>query len=278
MNKPRADSEDESRPLDPADEVRLRNATRRGFAIAGVSILSGYGAWRWLTTSSGDEGLSWPLRRVIQGNERLARATFQPNRLARDFGPNTPVGSRVNGMIGMDVGFLADLADPSAWRLSVTGGAAGRGNRMISLAEIKALPRFEQRTELKCIEGWSMVVHWAGARLADLAAITGLASRSGAPYDPSRSPKDLYDYVGMATRDGGYHVGLDSPSALHPQTLLCYEMNGQPLSTDHGAPLRLAIPLKYGIKNIKQVQTIRFTDRRPDDYWAKLGYDYHAGH
>jgi len=82
----------------------------------------------------------------------------------------------------------------------------------------------------------------------------------------------------MATPDGGYYVGLDSPSAFHPQTLLCYEMNGRRLSPNHGAPLRLVIPLKYGIKNIKKIGTIRFTDRRPDDYWAKLGYDYFAGH
>ena len=80
-------------------------------------------------------------------------------------------------------------------------------------------------------------MHWAGARLADLAAASGLASASGRPYDPGRPPDDLLPYVGMATPDGGYYVGLDMPSALHPQTLLCYEMNGEPLSAEHGAPL-----------------------------------------
>jgi DMSO/TMAO reductase YedYZ molybdopterin-dependent catalytic subunit len=67
-------------------------------------------------------------------------------------------------------------------------------------------------------------------------------------------------------------------SALHPQTLLCYEMGGQPLTPDHGAPLRLVIPVKYGIKNLKQIGTIRFTDHRPADYWAERGYDWYAGH
>ena len=51
-----------------------------------------------------------------------------------------------------------------------------------------------------------------------------------------------------------------------------------PLTPEHGAPLRLAIPLKYGIKNIKRIGTIRFTDARPADYWAERGYDWYAGH
>jgi DMSO/TMAO reductase YedYZ molybdopterin-dependent catalytic subunit len=82
----------------------------------------------------------------------------------------------------------------------------------------------------------------------------------------------------METPDGGYYIGLDRESALHPQTLLCYEMNGEPLTSDHGAPLRLVIPVKYGIKHIKRIGTIRFTRERPADYWAVQGYVWYAGH
>ena len=57
-------------------------------------------------------------------------------------------------------------------------------------------------------------------------------------------------------------------SMLHPQTLLCYERNGAPLSQEHGAPLRLVIPVKYGVKNIKRIGTIRYCTQRPADYWA----------
>jgi DMSO/TMAO reductase YedYZ molybdopterin-dependent catalytic subunit len=81
----------------------------------------------------------------------------------------------------------------------------------------------------------------------------------------------------MATPDEEYYVGLDMKSALHPQTLLAWEMNGKPLELSHGAPLRLVIPVKYGIKNIKRIGTIRFTDQRPGDYWAEEGYDWFAG-
>jgi DMSO/TMAO reductase YedYZ molybdopterin-dependent catalytic subunit len=66
-------------------------------------------------------------------------------------------------------------------------------------------------------------------------------------------------------------------SALHPQSLLAYEMNGQPLEDRHGAPLRLVIPVKYGIKNLKRIGRIEYTNSRPADYWAEQGYDYYSG-
>ena len=62
------------------------------------------------------------------------------------------------------------------------------------------------------------------------------------------------------------------------RTLLCYEMNNQPLALEHGAPLRLVTPLKYGIKHIKRIGKITFTDQRPADFWAERGYDWYAGH
>jgi DMSO/TMAO reductase YedYZ molybdopterin-dependent catalytic subunit len=131
--------------------------------------------------------------------------------------------------------------------------------------DIRALPKVEMTTELRCIEGWSDIVHWGGARFADFAA----------RYRVSEPDPDLA--VSMETPDGAYYVGLDLPSAMHPQTLLCYEMNGKPLEPAHGAPLRLVIPVKYGIKNIKRIGRIRFMTKKPDDYWAERGYDWYAG-
>lgn len=81
----------------------------------------------------------------------------------------------------------------------------------------------------------------------------------------------------MATPSGEYFVGLDMKSAMHPQTLLAYEKDGKPLDDDHGAPLRLVIPVKYGIKNIKRIGLIQYTDKKPSDYWANDGYDWFAG-
>lgn len=147
----------------------------------------------------------------------------------------------------------------------------------VTLEQIRALPKTEIVTELKCIEGWSTIVHWAGVTLADFLQKYPPATRSGKPFDRNNIA-DLPEYVSLETPDGAYYVGLDMASALHPQTLLCYEMNGKPLELEHGAPLRLAIPVKYGIKNIKNIGKIKFTNERPRDYWAEQGYDWYAGH
>jgi DMSO/TMAO reductase YedYZ molybdopterin-dependent catalytic subunit len=54
-------------------------------------------------------------------------------------------------------------------------------------------------------------------------------------------------------------------------------MNDKPLTPEHGAPLRLIIPVKYGIKSIKLITHIAYTAERPGDYWAEQGYDWYAG-
>jgi len=261
------------RPESESLEPRLRRLSRRGFAYASAAALAGLAGWRWLVTRTAEDGLPWPLRRALEFDERVARGLFRPSRRSPEFPRSAARMPRINGSIGI----VSDL-DLSAWRLQIIGAAGGRAPRLLTLDDVKALPRVEMTTELRCIEGWSDVVHWAGARLADLASVTGLATRSGRPTDPHGNTADLLDYAALETPDGDYYVGLDMASALHPQTLLCYEVDGRPLTPEHGAPLRLVIPVKYGIKNLKRIGTIRFTDVRPADYWAERGYDWYAGH
>jgi DMSO/TMAO reductase YedYZ molybdopterin-dependent catalytic subunit len=81
----------------------------------------------------------------------------------------------------------------------------------------------------------------------------------------------------METPNGDYYCGYDIKAARHAQSLLVTEMGGQPLLQEHGAPLRLHMPIKYGYKQIKRIGLIAYTDQKPDDYWTKLGYDWYAG-
>lgn len=262
---------------DQAVEQEMRRLSRRSFLWGATAVAAGLGGWGWLSTRREDDGILWPLRRGLEINEQLARDYFRNTRLAPTFSRALAKEPRVNGDIGLE-----DELDAANWQLNVTGLAATNENEKseleLTLDSIKALPRVEMVTELKCIEGWSVVVHWAGARFADFINAYRPATRSGEPSDPQRNPQDLVRYVSLTSEDGSYYVGLEMESALHPQTLLCYEMNGAPLTSDHGAPLRLAIPVKYGIKNIKRIGTIHFTDQRPADYWAERGYDWYAGH
>ena len=238
-------------------EDRIRAMSRRSFLWGALAVGATVGGVKWIGSRRPENGAVWPLRRALQTNEAIWRDAFDPDKMARTFPRERARAIRVNGRYGLSEGF-----DPANWKLNVQGLG---GNAAFTLDQIKQLPRVEMTTELKCIEGWATVVHWGGARLGD--------------FVKAHAPKDfqLPEYVGLQTPDGGYYVGLEMPAALHPQTLLCYEMNGQPLALEHGAPLRLVTPLKYGIKNLKRIGTMSFTNLRPDDYWAQRGYDYYAG-
>jgi DMSO/TMAO reductase YedYZ molybdopterin-dependent catalytic subunit len=232
----------------------MRQLTRRSFLTGAAAAAAGLGGWTWLRTRPEEDGIPWPLRRVLRFNEGLARTAFRDGSEAPTFPADVAEEPRVNGRYG-----LAQAPDPRSWRLRVQGPGGRELN--LRLDDVLRLPRVEHVTELKCIEGWSTVVRWAGVRFRDFAE----HYRLDAPY------------VGLETPDREYYVGLDAPAALHPQTLLCHEMNGEPLTAGHGAPLRLVIPVKYGIKNLKQIGTIRFAEDRPADYWAERGYDWYAG-
>jgi DMSO/TMAO reductase YedYZ molybdopterin-dependent catalytic subunit len=249
----------------------MRRLTRRSFITGAAAGLAGLAGWLSLRYAGPEDGLPWPLRRVLELNERLANGYFRDSRLAPSFPAEQAGEPRVNGSIG-----LARTADLSKWRLHVRNEASSLFS--LTLADIKALPRVKMVTELKCVEGWSQVVSWTGVSLGDFAAHYKLATRSGDRPDPAGRAADLLQYAGLATPDGSYFVGMDAKSVFHPQTLLAYEMNGQPLNVGHGAPLRLISAVKYGYKSLKCVGTITFTDRRPPDYWAQRGYDWYAGH
>ena len=253
-------------------EKRMHQMSRRSFLSGAVAVGAAYGGWHWLSSRRSDGGVQWPFRRVLDTNGQLAQDYFSSARLAPTFLKSQISEERTNGDIG-----LGDDFDPKDWNLSVMGLASGEP-LTLSLHDIKKLPRVEMTTELKCIEGWSVIVHWAGARFADFAAKYPPSTQSGDAPNVKTKPEDLVSYVSLATPDGGYYVGMDMPSALHPQTLLCYEMNGKPLTAEHGAPLRLVTPVKYGIKHIKRIGTIEYSNNRPADYWAEQGYDWYAGH
>jgi DMSO/TMAO reductase YedYZ molybdopterin-dependent catalytic subunit len=253
----------------PAAEAHLRRLTRRGFLTAAATTAAGLAAWRWLSTAAGDEDLPWPLRRMLRFNQAACEMFLPPRRLAPTFADEAVQGRpRLNGLVGLQGNV------PDKWRLRIQHEGQGV-EQAIGLDALRALPRVDLVTELKCVEGWSQVMHFGGVRLADF------IERFGATAPPAgranANPADSYRYVYVATPDEGYYVGLDMASAMHPQTILCDTMNWEPINRQHGAPLRLYLAVKYGFKSLKRVGLIRLTNQRPADYWGERGYDWYAG-
>ncbi|HEY5214311.1 MAG TPA: molybdopterin-dependent oxidoreductase [Acidobacteriaceae bacterium] len=150
---------------------------------------------------------------------------------------------------------------------SYSGLDIGTPGLLLAMGDLMKLPKVTFCTQFKCIEGWSVITQWGGYRLRDLMEM----------YPPEKVGGREPRYVYMETPDGNYYCGFDMKAARHPQSLLVTEMSGQPLTQVHGAPLRLHMPIKYGYKQIKRIGLIAYTDRKPDDFWRKLGYDWYAG-
>jgi hypothetical protein len=241
------------------DSATIRNRSLLAFLFFFLFIVSCISAWKWLYRQPEDNGTPQPLRAVLNTNEKVFTSLFANNHLARSFAIKDAVPRvRVNGDAGM-----GDDFDANSWKLQLIRNAGD--TQFISLDEIKVLPKTELVFDFKCIEGWSQVTHWAGVKFTDFVKRYGLDAQS------------QLRFTGLSTPDNKYYVGIDNKSMLHPQTILCYEMNGQPLPMNQGFPLRLIITVKYGVKNIKRIGSIYFGNQRPPDYWYERGYDYYGG-
>ena len=159
-----------------------------------------------------------------------------------------------------------DVDDPEVdlehWSLSVGGAAQKPGN--YTLTQVRMLPKYTQNTRHVCVEGWDVIGNFSGARLSDFLKLIGADMTSR--------------FITVDCADG-YYESLDMATALHPQTLLCYDMYGQPLTREHGAPLRLTIPTKIGYKQAKYLMTLDVTHVLPErrSYWGDKGYSWYGG-
>ena len=198
------------------------------------------------------------LRHFQKFNDWFQAKIFDPHHLAREYAEQelTPVdGFRVNGKDDE-----SPDVDIEAWTLRVEGLVAKPGS--YTLKEIASLPKRVMNTRHYCVEGWSMIPRWGGTPLHQLLEYVGADTRA--------------KFVGVECADD-YTTSYDMPSALHPQTLLCYEAYDKPLTLDHGAPLRVVIPTKLGYKSAKWVQKLTVTNEMPGGYWEDQGYDWFAG-
>jgi DMSO/TMAO reductase YedYZ molybdopterin-dependent catalytic subunit len=135
-----------------------------------------------------------------------------------------------------------------------------------------------QITRHDCVEGWSAIGQWTGVQLARVLALAGPLPQ--ARHVVFRCADDL---GGTGDARGFYYESLDFFDAYHPQTILAYAMNGQPLAVAHGAPLRLRVERQLGYKHAKYVMRIQLVDRidaiagGKGGFWEDRGYAWYAG-
>jgi DMSO/TMAO reductase YedYZ molybdopterin-dependent catalytic subunit len=202
------------------------------------------------------EGL---LKKGLAFSDWASAGMFRPGHLATTFDNSDLTAFTKFPINGYDVD------DPGVvlenWTLAVSGAVEKPGE--YTLAQVQALPRYRQNTRHVCVEGWDVIGRFGGARLCDF------LERIGA--DPTAR------YITVNCADD-YYESLDMATALHPQSLLCYEMYEQPLTREHGAPLRLSIPTKVGYKHAKYLTDLKVThvlDRV--GYWEDQGYSWFYG-
>lgn len=280
--------EPEELPVEiPLAAARAR--TRRDFLLFGLGALAAAGgAWWLLPDDVRQTHLTESLRaridslearlgatgerrekflnRALTFDDDVAEALYSKNRLVRTYPKSRtqPLRNNYNG------------ATPApdyipGWRLSLSGLASGREE---SLAIADLLARFrvrDQVTRLCCVEGWSAVAWWGGFPFAEL--LRAFPPAGGAKWAKLTSSVNL---------DGGgrpdpYYVSIDLETARHPQALLATHFSGEPLPVEHGAPLRLVVPMKLGLKNIKAITSIAYSTGEPADYWNERGYSKYDG-
>ena len=153
------------------------------------------------------------------------------------------------------------------WRLSVDGMVAQPAS--FSIADLKSYPSRSHITELACEEGWSYIAEWIGVPLSHVLNLVGILPQARYIVYVSMEP-DTWDSIDMA-------------DALHPQTFLCYGMNGNDLPVPHGGPLRMRLPRQIGYKNIKFITHLTVTDNLKrfgkglGSAAAEAGYAWYTG-
>jgi DMSO/TMAO reductase YedYZ molybdopterin-dependent catalytic subunit len=198
------------------------------------------------------------LRKFQRFNDWVQSKVFDINKPAPEYADEelTPeAGFRLNSY---------DTDEPDVdlenWKLTVGGLVAKPGE--YSLDQIAALPKRVMNTRHVCVEGWSIIVRWGGTPLREFLKYIGADTNA--------------KFVGVESADE-YYTSYDMPSALHPQTLLCYEAYGKPLTLGHGAPLRITMPTKLGYKSAKWINKLVVTNDKSGGYWEDQGYDWFAG-
>jgi len=191
-------------------------------------------------------------------NQSIEELIFQ----AKNPAPEYPISAIEPNALLINSFNMTPEIDLSSFKLVIDG--AVNNPLQLSMNDVRSLPLISMVIRHVCVEGWSAIVQWGGVRLYDLAKLV--------------QPKAGARYVYFESADS-YYESWDIASALHPQTILAYQKNGNDIPSANGAPLRLASPIKLGYKQSKWVTRVTFTNELAQrrGYWVDEGYEWFAG-
>jgi DMSO/TMAO reductase YedYZ molybdopterin-dependent catalytic subunit len=252
-----------------------RGARRRFLRSIGVSLAAvGLTACDRLSQS---EWFPKVLDSAERLNERLAKLVTGRRAMAQEFTPaDLSPTFRSNGTAQPDNPEYAALAANgfSDYALDVSGLVTQP--RRFTLAELRALPSRTQITRHDCVEGWSAIGKWQGAKLsAVLDAV-----------QPLPTARYVVFHCADPMEEGGespYYESIDMDDAYHVQTLLAYALNDKPLPIANGAPIRLRVERQLGYKHAKYVMRLELVEsfahigEGKGGYWEDQGYQWYAG-
>ena len=256
---------------DPSIDAGRRRLLRRIGAAAGALVLAGcdrLSNTEWLPkVLSAGERLSPILSRKIAGYGTLADQFCRRilKQRIRSNGTFKPMSAAYDALVA---GKFADYA-------LVVDGLVDRPQRY-SLDALRALPSRTQITRHDCVEGWSAIGKWKGVPLAKLLEAA----------EPTTQARFVVFHCADPMEDDGtslYYESVDMDDALHPQTILAYDLNDKPLPVENGAPLRLRVERQLGYKHAKYVMRIELVDSFAKiaggngGYWEDQGYQWYAG-
>jgi DMSO/TMAO reductase YedYZ molybdopterin-dependent catalytic subunit len=272
--KPRSFFGEQPLPIIEMAPRVLRYRTRRDLLLFSAGAVAGAGFLLPQTTLSrmgvrrniNARGKEWLLNKALRIDDDVAEALYSRNRMVPTYTKSqiTPIKNNYNGA-------TPDPAYIPGWRLTLDGLSSGLTLSLdIGVLRVRHQVH-DQITRLVCVEGWSAISWWSGLRFDDL--LHAYPPVSQAKWASIESSVNL-DANG---NPDPYFVSIDLLTAQNPQTLLATHLNGKPLTVEHGAPLRLLVPVKLGLKNIKAITRITYTKDEPPDYWAKRGYSRYDG-
>lgn len=247
-----------------------RHFLRQALTSAGAALLAGCDA---LSNSSWFPKVLGVAEHLNRGAQHLvtSRRSMAQEFTEADLSPQF----RSNGTANPEDAAYQALAGHGFrdWKLLVDGLVQAPAE--FTLAQLRAMPSRTQITRHDCVEGWSAIGKWTGVPLSHVLALVRL------------QPEAQYVVFHCADPMWGtpekYYESIDLEDALHPQTILAYELNDEVLPIKNGAPLRVRIERQLGYKMAKYIMRIEvvssFAGIRGGNggYWEDRGYEWFAG-